>query len=299
MRENKEALVYFVGLMKEGKIKYNDGRLFRCWEPRRNWLSEAKRAEKKTRNGYYMLRANVKENGKYFSVMAHRVIWSYFNGPIPDGMEINHKNGFKSNNCIENLELVTRSGNRQHAKRNGLLRPAKGLESGRGKLSDNDVREIRVLLAQGVMQKDIALCYNVRPNQISRINTGARRGEVMQVNIEVLNDYQIASSRTMVKEYSYDDAMVNYSMGLIGESGEVIDLLKKSLFHGHELDRNKLKEELGDVLFYIAALATTVGVTLEEIANYNIDKLWDRYPNGFTTERSINRDIEPMEVIGK
>ena len=109
-----------------------------------------------------------------------------------------------------------------------------------------------------------------------------------------MNEYQAASTRTMVPGYSHEDAMINYSMGLVGESGEVIDLLKKSLFHGHELDRNKLKEELGDVLFYLAAIATTANLTLDEVANHNVRKLMDRYPNGFSQERSINRNIKSM-----
>lgn len=81
----------------------------------------------------------------------------------------------------------------------------------------------------------------------------------------------------------------NYSMGLAGESGEVVDLLKKHVHHGHELDREKVKGELGDVLHYASGLATMLGFTLEEVATANVEKLRKRYPNGFNKEDSINR----------
>ena len=73
------------------------------------------------------------------------------------------------------------------------------------------------------------------------------------------------------------------SFGLMGETGEVIDCLKKILFHGHDLELNqdKLKFELGDCLWYIATLANTTGLKLEDIAIANIEKLKARYPNGF------------------
>lgn len=103
-------------------------------------------------------------------------------------------------------------------------------------------------------------------------------------------EYQILAERTA----SLTDPMkryMNFGMGIAGESGEVCDYLKKIIFHGHDLDRDKLKKELGDVMWYVATLATTVGLTLEEIAEGNIEKLKKRYPEGFSEERSINRNI--------
>ena len=66
----------------------------------------------------------------------------------------------------------------------------------------------------------------------------------------------------------------------------------KILGHGHELDRDKVIKELGDVLWYIAAIASFLHVPLDEIAQRNIDKLAARYPEGFSNERSINREAE-------
>ena len=78
-------------------------------------------------------------------------------------------------------------------------------------------------------------------------------------------------------------------LGLCGESGEVADIVKKHKYHGHILPDGKLYEELGDVLWYIAEMATTLGVLLEDIVLMNIRKLQKRYPEGFSSERSINR----------
>jgi NTP pyrophosphatase (non-canonical NTP hydrolase) len=75
----------------------------------------------------------------------------------------------------------------------------------------------------------------------------------------------------------------------MGELGEVIDLLKKHLFHKHPLNKEKLKFELGDLLWYIATTATTAGIDLDDIAESNIAKLKARYPEGFSEEKSINR----------
>jgi len=79
-------------------------------------------------------------------------------------------------------------------------------------------------------------------------------------------------------------------MGLAGESGELIDHLKKWVGHGHELDRAYLTMELGDILWYISEIATVTGIDLGEVAQINERKLRMRYPKGFSIERSINRE---------
>jgi NTP pyrophosphatase (non-canonical NTP hydrolase) len=85
-----------------------------------------------------------------------------------------------------------------------------------------------------------------------------------------------------------------YALGVAGEAGEVADLLKKHLFHGHSLDRDKLVKELGDVLWYVAAIGFIYGIPMQEIADVNIEKLSKRYPDGFSNAASIARaDINP------
>lgn len=103
-----------------------------------------------------------------------------------------------------------------------------------------------------------------------------------------LNDYQKAASRTMPDIPAYDKIR-NGCYGLNGEAGECIDLLKKHEFQGHQFYPEKMLDELGDVLWYIAETATGLGYTLENVALYNINKRMDRYPEGFDPEKSINR----------
>ncbi|RKD26829.1 hypothetical protein BEP19_15960 [Ammoniphilus oxalaticus] len=110
------------------------------------------------------------------------------------------------------------------------------------------------------------------------------------------NKYQELSKRTLppLWESSEDRKLQisNYAMGLAGEAGEVVDLLKKHVHHGHKLDREALVSEIGDVLHYAAGLCTLIGVVdLEGAASYNIMKLKKRYPNGFSQEASINRTV--------
>lgn len=102
------------------------------------------------------------------------------------------------------------------------------------------------------------------------------------------NKYQEAALRT-ASSLKPEDLILNGVLGLAGESGEVVDLVKKHLFQGHELDKEKLVDELGDVCWYVAIIAKGLGYSLEEIMRMNIEKLLKRYPNGFEVERSINR----------
>lgn len=103
------------------------------------------------------------------------------------------------------------------------------------------------------------------------------------------NEYQNLAERTAGK-MSDEKRLANFAMGVAGEAGEVCDYLKKVLFHGHELDKSVLEKELGDVLWYIATLANTVDLDMEDIAIKNIAKLKKRYPEGFSSEDSINRE---------
>ena len=98
-----------------------------------------------------------------------------------------------------------------------------------------------------------------------------------------VNDYQKAALRTESKVYnSYASSrIVQGLMGLNGESGEAIDILKKHLFQGHPLDRAHLAKELGDVAWYLAVSADALGYPLELIFHMNVEKLRERYPDGF------------------
>ena len=109
-----------------------------------------------------------------------------------------------------------------------------------------------------------------------------------------LDDYQRAAARTLWRDDTGDNEPLRNllcALGLCGEAGEVAELLKKHYGHGHDLDRQALAKELGDVLWYVAALATRFSLSLDAIASENIAKLQARYPEGFSEERSKNRAL--------
>lgn len=103
-------------------------------------------------------------------------------------------------------------------------------------------------------------------------------------------EYQRLAMTTLNPALSRQDVLLNGVMGLCGESGEAIDIVKKHLHQGHPLDREKLVKELGDIAWYLAETAYALDVSLDEILEANIAKLKDRYPEGFDTERSMNRE---------
>ena len=105
-----------------------------------------------------------------------------------------------------------------------------------------------------------------------------------------VNEYQKLAMTTLNPALSKKDVLINGVMGLCGESGEAIDIVKKHLAQGHELDKEKLAKELGDIAWYLAETATALDLNLEDIFEANIEKLRKRYPEGFDSQRSINRE---------
>ena len=105
-----------------------------------------------------------------------------------------------------------------------------------------------------------------------------------------INEYQTLAMTTLNKNLTKKEILVNSVMGLNGEAGEAIDIVKKHLFHGHELNKEELIKELGDVAWYLAEVAYALDVDLETVLTLNIEKLKKRYPEGFDTNKSINRD---------
>lgn len=103
-----------------------------------------------------------------------------------------------------------------------------------------------------------------------------------------INEYQRDALRTAGK-LPREELLINGVMGLNGEAGECIDMVKKHLFQGHELDFPRVAKELGDVAWYLAVSAYAIGYDLETVLQMNIDKLRARYPNGFEAEKSLHR----------
>ncbi|UTC25163.1 hypothetical protein Bfsp1_7 [Cytobacillus phage Bfsp1] len=112
----------------------------------------------------------------------------------------------------------------------------------------------------------------------------------------LLQEYQTMCERTMPNTdetgtYSREQILI-MALGVGGEAGELQEVVKKWVGHGHDFDRDKVVKEAGDLMFYIAALCKMLDITLDEVCTMNIHKLNNRYPNGFSKEASINRRDE-------
>lgn len=103
-----------------------------------------------------------------------------------------------------------------------------------------------------------------------------------------LTEYELFVAR-MLKPMSKRDQLVHCALGLVGEAGEVAELVKKEFAYGKEFDEHEMDKELGDVLFYLVAMAQQNGIWLEEVMHKNVAKLQQRYPNGYTDNDAIAR----------
>jgi len=132
------------------------------------------------------------------------------------------------------------------------------------------------------------LYYGVLDDEICDLKI--LREERLRAEALTLDGYQTETQRTAAMTISNRERLAVFGLGLGGESGEVQDLIKKHLGHGHALDRENVKKELGDVLWYVAAIAGALGLKLSDVAGANIEKLRKRYPDGFDPERSKKRE---------
>ena len=132
------------------------------------------------------------------------------------------------------------------------------------------------------------MTYPVLPNAVQILNLL----ESLPEEGYDLNAYQREALRSAPMQNYHEelDMLKNGLMGLCGESGECMDALKKATYQGHELNREKIAEELGDVLWYVAISAQGLGYSLQDIAIMNNQKLARRYPKGFEEDRSVNRE---------
>lgn len=105
-----------------------------------------------------------------------------------------------------------------------------------------------------------------------------------------LNEYQVLAQRTSNRALDGKGHLFNGVLGLAGEAGECADLVKKHCYQDARPIHGEMIDELGDVLWYVAETAAALGVTLEEVAVRNVEKLKKRYPGGFEAERSLHRE---------
>jgi len=104
-----------------------------------------------------------------------------------------------------------------------------------------------------------------------------------------LNDFQQDCLRTTNRKLDWSQTVTNCVFGLCGESAEVAEHFKKHWFHGKELDIDKVKLEIGDIMFYCAWLSDVLGFELSQVGEAVTDKLRKRYGDGFSVEKSLNR----------
>lgn len=119
-------------------------------------------------------------------------------------------------------------------------------------------------------------------------------GDFFEELINKTESYTDLALKTLNKDvFEQKDLILNASLGLSGEVGEVNDIIKKYMYHGHKLDddmKEKIILELGDVCWYVALMAWAIDKTkFEDVLNKNIAKLEKRYHGEFSTEKSINR----------
>lgn len=107
-----------------------------------------------------------------------------------------------------------------------------------------------------------------------------------------LIEYQLLAQRTSRHDLPAESHITNGVLGLAGEAGECADLLKKHYYQDNRPFREQLIDELGDVMWYVAETASGLGVSLDDIALHNVEKLKKRYPEGFDPEKSLHREGE-------
>jgi hypothetical protein len=159
-----------LSFLRDGTLGIDDqGRIWRHKEAGRP--ISARRAENAGNKGYLRLTLGIPGQTRTKCVQAHRVIWTWFRGPIPDGLQINHEDLDKTNNRLDNLELVDASGNIRHSYANGRPHPWYKASSWRGKprVTEDQKREIRALKTSGVPGPEIARRFGLGNSHIYRI----------------------------------------------------------------------------------------------------------------------------------
>lgn len=111
-----------------------------------------------------------------------------------------------------------------------------------------------------------------------------------------IEQYKKDSERTLIDK-GHELNLLHAAMGIGTEAGEILDAFKRKLFYGKPLDVVNVKEEIGDIMWYVAILLRELDLDFEEILQLNIDKLRARFPDKFTEEKALNRDLDTERQI--
>lgn len=246
---------------------------------------------KLTRNGYWLTMAAFNKKCYYFC--EHRVIYTWLKGHIPDGMQVNHKDYNRGNNNIDNLELLTPKENAAYSKCHA--NPSVGERSKSAKFTDKQAGAIKFLCSQSGWSVKAINDFLGNPctsTNISRIVNVKRYPNVVTPT-DVLEVYPTIVDFTRNKKIGIIEEIKDYSMGLCGEVGELVDLMKKMMYHDKDVQPVDVLLELGDIMYYLTAISMVLGFDIDLVAMNNNTKLLARYPNGFDTVKS-NERIEDM-----
>jgi NTP pyrophosphatase (non-canonical NTP hydrolase) len=103
------------------------------------------------------------------------------------------------------------------------------------------------------------------------------------------DEYAAAAARTENRRLGDGERLMDAAAGLAEEGGEVLALVRKHLYQSHPLDKERVAKELGDALWCLATVARAVGVSLDDVARANVEKLRQRYPEGYSDSSSRHR----------
>lgn len=242
-------------------------------------------------NGYKIIM--FQKNGTDYYMCEQRCVWWWFHPETDPALVVDHLNSDRSDNRIENLDAVTMEENMRRMVERGRCNPSRGERSGKTNLKNTDAALIKYLGQEGWPRKDIASFVvgdrAKRPDRtVDRILEGVRFGCVTPFDLWAA--YPEIVARTARTDLPIEEQTKNALLGLHGELGEVTELIKKNIYQGHDLNRDDLEEELGDVLFYLTWLMVLVcGIDRAEVMLRNASKLQERYKEKFTVEESLRR----------
>lgn len=246
-----------------------------------------------TTNGYKIV--YIQDNGIDYYMCEQRVVWWWFHENDDAALVIDHLNSDRGDNRIENLEAVTQKENSRRMRERGRDNPARAERSGKTKLTNKEAMTIRYLAQKGMPRKDIIYFLHIdkkakSPRQtVDRVIQGVRFGSVKDP-ADIWAVYPTIVAATARMDLPRDEQIKNALLGLAGEVGELLDIFKKHYYQGHPINNDELISEAGDILFYYTWLMVLCcGLDRAEIMLRNAAKLQERYPEGFSTERSLHR----------